>query len=192
MKNKYNFSFDNEWGTYWEFELNRFIEPYFNSQLEDKFISFTTLRSSDIFKDKKDWYKFDTLYSLYEKNNKTPLKQITFEIKADKYRMTGNICIEKKYKNKLSGVFHTEANYFIYYLPRYEKDNLYIFKPNDLVNFLNNEVYNNYLKESGDGGNTLCYIINKKQFDIWVTEKNLGKIETFNTEIPEKFNIQKF
>lgn len=185
-----NFINDNEWGSYWEFELNRFIEPYFNSKMNDKFISFTTLRSSDIYKNKKDWWRFDTLYNIYEYNNSEPVRQIKFEIKTDKYDCTGNICIEKKCSNKLSGVFHTEADYFIYYMPRYKKNNLYLFKPKELSIFL--EKYNHTLKYLGDGGRSLSYIITKDIFDQDIIDNNIGKILTFDSPIPSHFNIDKF
>ena len=187
-----NFIKDEEWGSYFEFELNRFIEPYFNLYLNKsgKFISFTTLRSSDIYKKKSDWWRFDTLYNIYDNENSSPIKQVKFEIKTDKFEMTGNVCIERKCSKKLSGVFHTEADYFIYYMPRYTENNLYLFKPSDLVKFL--EKYNDDLRYLGDGGRSYSYIIDKCLFDNDIIENKIGKIFTFNLPIPDRFGVEKF
>lgn len=191
-KSTTQFNKDLKWGEYWEFELNRFIEPLFKEQYKKKnlIFSFSTLRSSNIFPDKKDWYKYDTLYHVYEQNNNDPIRQITFEIKADKYDNTGNICIERKCSRKDSGVFHTEADYFIYFMPRYVTNNLYIFKPKELTIFL--EKYNHDLRYVGDGNRSYSYIINKHEFDQDIRENKIGKIYTYESHIPDYFNIDKF
>jgi hypothetical protein len=189
---KSNFKKDLVWGEYFEGALNLWIEPHFNHQLylKKKTLAWSTLRSSDIYPKKKDWYKFDTLYHLYELDNPEPIKQITFEIKADKYDNTGNVCIEKKCSNKMSGVFHTEADYFIYYMPRYTHNNLYLFKPAELCRYLSK--YNNLLRNLGDGDRSLSYIIDKTQFDKDILDDKIGKIYTYNAPIPEEFGVSKF
>ena len=194
MKKTSTFTTDEKWGSYWEFELNKFIEPYFNLYLnkQGKFISFTTLRSSDIYPNKKsEWWRYDTLYNLYNQENSSPEKQIKFEIKADKFDNTGNICIEKKCSKKFSGVFHTEADYFIYYMPRYTEDNLYLFKPKELSVYLD-MTFNHYLRYVGDGGRSYSYIINKSEFDQKIIDNKIGKIFTFNLPIPPEFGVDKF
>lgn len=187
-----NFIKDEEWGNYWEGELNRWIEPHFNHQLYLKklTLAWSSLRSSDIYPKKKDWWKFDTLYHLYKENEPKPIKQVKFEIKADKFDNTGNICIEKMCSNKISGVFHTEADYFIYYMPRYSENNLYLFKPEDLSKYL--VKYDDMLRDIGDGKRSTSYIINKELFDADIRNNKIGRIYTFNVPIPAKFGIEKF
>lgn len=191
-RKKNNFNEDEKWGSYWEGALNDFIEPFFNEQLnkKNKIISWTSLRSSDIYPNKRDWYKFDTLYHIYNYNDPNPIQNVKFEIKTEKFRNTGNICIEKTFKRKPSGIFHTEADYFIYYLPRYNNNNLYLLKPNLVTPLL--EKFNNKLRSIGDNSSSSCYIIDKEEFDSWVIENKVGKVLTWNTTIPEIFNIEKF
>jgi hypothetical protein len=64
------------------------------------------------------------------------LKEITFEIKQISM-MKLVIYFEKSCSKKVSGVFATEANYFIYILPRYKENNFYIVKPEKLIELLN-------------------------------------------------------
>jgi hypothetical protein len=192
MKKVSNFTEDNEWGTYFEIEINKFIEPYFNSKLEGKFIKWSTLKVSDIYKNKKDWWKWDIHYNMYEvENSIMPLKSLYFELKTDRYDLTGNVCIEKKCSNKLSGVFHTEADYFIYYMPRYTENNLYLFKPSELTKYLE-EKWNMSLRYLGDGGRSLSYIFSKSDFDNDIKELGIGKLLTWKCDIPERFNVTKF
>jgi len=193
MKNTKTFDFDLDWGNFWEADTALFIEPLFNKELNKngQFISWTTLRSSDIYPNKKDWWRFDTLYNIYSLDNPNPQKKVRFEIKADKYDNTGNICIEKMCGKKLSGVFHTESEYFIYYMPRYNKDNLYICKPEKMTKFLQDN-FEACLKMVGDGSRSMSYIINKNSFDELFLEQKIGKIFTWIREIPERFNINKF
>jgi hypothetical protein len=192
MKKVSNFINDNEWGTYFENEMHNFIEPYFNRTLlnKGKRIAWSTISISDLFP-KKDWWKWDIKYNIYEMENIVPIKQVLFEVKADKYDMTGNICIEKKCSNKLSGVFHTEADYFIYYMPRYSENNLYLFKPSELTKYLE-EKWNNSLRYLGDGGRSLSYIFSKSDFDNDIRELGIGKLLTWQCDIPERFNVTKF
>jgi len=49
---------------------------------------------------------------------------------------TGNLAIEIRYRGKPSGVSHTEAEYFIYYLRNLEEDNLWIIKVDELKSLL--------------------------------------------------------
>lgn len=189
-KNK--FQEDNKWGTYFEWELNKFIEPYFNSHLNKKgqILSFTSLTSKEIYPKKNDWWRFDTLYNIYELDNPVPIKNVKFEIKTDRYDNTGNVCIEYKCSKKLSGVFHTEADYFIYYMPRYKDNNLYLFKPKDLVKYLSK--WDSHLKYLGDGGRSYSYVFPKSEFDNDIRELKIGKLLTFECIIPEEFNVEKF
>ncbi len=187
-----NFIKDEEWGSYWEWELNRWIEPYFNHQLyiKNQILSFSSLRSSDIYPKKKDWWRFDTLYHVYDLDNPNPIKQVKFEIKTDKYDNTGNVCIEKKCSNKLSGVFHTESDFFIYYMPRHLEHNLYLIKPKEFSKLM--EKFNDKLRNIGDGKRAESYIIDKNEFDEFIKETKCGKIFTVNLPIPERFGVVKF
>jgi hypothetical protein len=188
-----NFIKDLDWGQYWEGQMSFFIEPYFNMNLKqkNKFISWTSLRSNDIYKSKKDWWRFDVLYNIYEMENIIPQSQVKFEVKVDKYDNTGNICIEKKCSGKLSGTFHTESEYFIYYMPRITDNNLYLCKPETLKQFLLDN-YENKLRSVGDGGRSESYIINKEEFDNKYLEQKIGKLLSWNQTIPERFNVKKF
>lgn len=122
----------------------------------------------------------------------TPIKYITFEIKADKYSDTGNLAFERKDKNKDSGVFVTKADYFIYFLPRFNTENIYMIKSDSLRILLLQDKWKNYFNYGGDLGKTLNLIIPKSSFNEDFKAAG-GKLETFtNYTIPEQYNITKF
>lgn len=99
--------------------------------------------------------KFDLLMEF----NRSP---VTFEIKTDSYRDTGNMAIEIESRGKSSGVSVTEADYFIT-LFKFNNE-LWHIRTEDLKKMISEN--NFFLKEgAGDkGSNTKFYLINKSKF----------------------------
>lgn len=102
------------------------------------------------------------------KNNKFDLlmefnrKPITFEIKTDSYRDTGNMAIEIESRGKSSGISVTESDYFIT-LFKFNNE-IWSIKTEELRKLiLENDLY---LKENGGdkGSNTKFYLIKKSKF----------------------------
>ena len=122
----------------------------------------------------------------------TPIRYITFEIKADKYKDTGNLAFERKDNNKDSGVFVTKADYFIYFLPRFKSENIYMIKSETLKVLLLEDKWKNFFNYGGDLGKTLNLIIPKTSFNEDFKAIG-GKLESFTTYIiPEQYNITEF
>ncbi|WP_333809132.1 hypothetical protein [Flavobacterium sp.] len=190
-KNTKQFNYDSEWGTYWEFETIPFIENYFNKVLEPKGkkLIFLNENMSRKVSELKEW---DMKYAIIDTFTNQILKTITFEIKADKYDKTGNLIFEKTCSKKLSGVFATKADYFVYYLPRYTNDNFYLVKPKDLINLINEKFSSCINYGGGDGGRVVSYLVSKNTFDEEYTSNKSCKLLTCNLEIPSKFGVNKF
>lgn len=184
---KSNFKSDLEWGKYWEYATIKPIcsifQPYCESK--DYFFTFLTTNESKKVNVMKEW---DTLYIVAKKSNRLEtIKRLKFEIKADKYD-SNNVYIEKKCNKKLSGVFATKSDYFVYVLPKYNKENVIIIKPSELIKILE-EKYNHCLSYGGDGGRAYGYVINKNEFVNEV--KKVGKVIDWECTIPEKFEVEK-
>lgn len=196
MKQNFNrtkqFNSDLEWGNFGEQTLIPFIEKYFNRG--DKFISYW-YNSSDITKNKKVLKEWDLRFGTYDKNyfnGKDFTGKIEFEIKTDKYPInTGNLIFEKSCGRKQSGVFATKANYFLYFLPLFKQNNIYLIKSEALRVLL--KKYDWCITSGGDyGSNTMMYKIPREDFDKEFIEAG-GRIETFNDyTIPEWFNVKEF
>ena len=190
-KNTKQFDNDSEWGTYWEFETIPFIENYFNKVLnpKGKKLMFLNENMSRKVSELKEW---DMKYAIIDTFTNQIIKTITFEIKTDKFEESGNLFFEKSCRNKVSGVFATKADYFIYYLPRYSENNFYIMKPKDLINLINQKFPSCLNYGGGDGGRVVSYLITKSTFDSEYTSVKSCKLLTCNIEIPSKFGMNKF
>lgn len=138
----------------------------------------------------KEWDLRFGVYNYTDRINFTD--KVEFEIKTDMYDInTGNLIFEKSSNNKKSGVFATKAKYFLYFLPLFKEDNIYIIKSENLRNLLIPH-YNNYLVQGGDiGSNTFMYKINRNDFNEQFI-KSGGKILTYNNySIPSRFEGKK-
>tara|TARA_B100000900_G_C20548504_1_gene703697 strand:- start:380 stop:871 length:492 start_codon:yes stop_codon:yes gene_type:complete len=103
-------------------------------------------------------YKYDLLMSFGDRD-------ISFEIKTDVYvdknNDTGNLVVEYECRNKPSGISVTQADYYVYYMPKLNEvwnihmDNLkYLIKNNNF-----------YSATGGDeGSNTKMYLIRREYF----------------------------
>jgi hypothetical protein len=187
--NTQKFSKDLEYGTHFEWESIKYIEDFFNKFLikQNKSLKFLNENFSSSVKELKKW---DMKYIVVDNFTNQRLKEITFEIKTDKYDETGNLFFEKSCSKKVSGVFATEANYFIYILPRYKENNFYIVKPEKLIELLNEKFPSCISYGGGDGGRVASFLINKNTFDEEFD--GVGKLLSWDVQIPAKFGVSSF
>jgi len=187
------FTQDEKFGKYFEFELIPFIENFFNNKLPNSKISYwyDSNYESEKMKSKSILKDYDLKFGVYDRGTIFAKKEISFEIKTDKFMNTGNLAFEKKYKNKPSGAFGSKADYFIYFFPRRIKENLYIIKRDKLVELLNDTKWNEYLRYGGDNNSALMYIIPSSEFEADFVKFG-GKLETYEVEIPAEFGLDKF
>jgi hypothetical protein len=94
-------------------------------------------------------------------------KQITFEIKTDRYehfknRKTGNIFVETRCNNKQSGVWGTIADVYVFYFPDFGE--IYMIKTDDLRALLSNPSICDRKTLSGDRGAVSGYTINRYKY----------------------------
>ena len=107
--------------------------------------------------DNKD-NKYDLLMS-YKGN------QLKYEIKTDvllsKKRDTGNLVVEFESRSKPSGINVTQADYYVYYIPKLKE--IWNIKMDNLKLLIEN---NNFREVSGGdvGSNTKMYLINREKF----------------------------
>lgn len=138
---KYNFQEDIETGEQGESFIKNFL-------ISKGFI---------FISDNKD-NKYDLLMS-YKGN------QLKYEIKTDvllsEKRDTGNLVVEFESRNKPSGISVTQANYYVYYIPKLKE--IWNIKIDNLKLLIEN---NNFKKVSGGdvGSNTKMYLINREKF----------------------------
>lgn len=189
--NSQKFKDDLSYGSHFEYATIPFIEEFFNKHFnpQGKRLEFLQTNMSTEIKKLKEW---DTKYIVTDSLTRKRLEDnpLTFEIKADKYDMTGNLFFEKTCKGQPSGVFVTAADYFVYILPRYQSQNFYIVKPEKLRQLLTTVFASCISKGNGDGGKVTSYLVNKFTFDEEFIK--IGKILDVNIEIPDKFNLTKF
>lgn len=203
MKTKYNtnrtdqFNGDLNWGKWGESTMWPWIENFFTrgdkklSYWYDSDYEVSSLNLKGLEK-KKMLKSYDLKFGLYYGNKIFCEKEIKFEIKTDKYANTGNLAFEYKDNGVESGVFTTTAEYFIYFMPRFETDNIYIIKSEKLKNLLSEEKWNIYFHYGGDIGKTLNFIIPKNEFDSHFIASG-GKIETItDVSIPSEFGLSRF
>jgi hypothetical protein len=102
--------------------------------------------------------KYDLLMSYKNKN-------YTYEIKTDVFlspkKDTGNIAIEFSSRGKFSGIKVTQADFFVYYIPKLGE--IWNIKTSDLLNLIEKENFK--VTTGGDiGSNTKMYLIKRKDY----------------------------
>jgi hypothetical protein len=186
---------DLEFGKWGEEVMIGWIEEYFSNG--DKHVSYWwdsdyQYASLSGFKRIKMLKLWDLRFGVYKNGDISPLGSIKFEVKTDKYANTGNLCYEIKDNGKFSGVMTSEADYFIYYMPRFKSENLYIIKTYKLKELLLDEKFKTHYNFSGgDVKKTMSIVIPKESF-IEDFKAAGGRVETYNVQIPEKFELEKF
>ena len=101
-------------------------------------------------------------YDLLMSYNNSP---ITYEIKTDillsKERDTGNMVVEFESREKPSGISVTQADYYVYYIPKLGE--IWNIKINVLKNLIEKENFK--VVSGGDiGSNTKMYLIPRKKY----------------------------
>jgi len=183
------FQNDHKFGKYAEETMKEWISDFFMenkkpiSYLYDSDKEFAHLEEEERKERLKDYdLKFQT----------EAKKEVLFEVKTDKYPDSGNLAFEYKHNKKESGVFRTKADYFIYFMPRFFTENVYIIKSEKMVKLLKNEKWKNYFNYGGDLGTTINFIVPKSEFNEDFIAAG-GRIETMkNIAIPKEFNLTRF
>lgn len=185
MSKKATFNNDLEWGNHFEISSITLIERLFTKVLkkENKKLLYCGSNNSTSLTELK---KYDTIYGVYDEKG-ARLKTLTFEIKTDKYP-SNNAFIERTCSKKLSGVFKTEADYFIYIMPLHQENNFFIIKPEHLIEMLNKGQY--HLTSGGDGNRVTGYLVDRNEF-VADFKNAGGLVKTYNLTIPDKFNACK-
>jgi len=198
VMNTQQFIQDEKFGKWGEMTLIPFIEKYFKEKLKTQHLSYKwdsgyEASKTKSLREKRSILKsFDLMFGLYENGSIMPKKSVTFEVKTDKFRNTGNIVIEKKYKKHPSGIFGSSADYFVYFFPRRLKDQVYIIRRQRLVEMFNDTKWNEYLTYGGDGNSALMYVIPSHIFDEEFIKFNGRLLQFDNYIIPEEFGLDKF
>lgn len=184
------FQSDLKWGKYAEATMKEWVSDFFLenkkpiSYLYDSDEEFAHLEEEERKERLKD---YDLKFRL-DGNN----KELTFEVKSDRYPDTGNLAFEYKHNGKESGIFRTKADYFIYFMPRFLTENIYIIKSEKMVELLSQTKWKNYFNYGGDLGTTVNYIVPKDEFNEEFISFG-GRIETMkNVAIPAHFNLTRF
>ena len=184
------FKKDNDWGIWGEGVMINFIEELFKT--DDKFVSYW-LSSSDLTNKPSQMKKWDLRFGCYTNQDRINYyDRFEVEVKTDGYGIdTGNLVFEKSCGGRKSGVFATEAKYFVYFLPLFSSDNIYIIKSEKLVSLLSE--FNTHIVSGGDkGSNTMMYKVSRNDFNDRFKEFG-GKILTYSKySIPVQFEKVKF
>lgn len=194
---KKQFTLDEQFGHWCEEQLIDFVEKFFSTDKRKVSFWYDSKTEYNYLINRTHEYrealkKYDLKFGVYEDGNKFPKKGFKIEIKGDKYKNTGNVFFELECSKKASGIMATEAEYFIYWLPRFNERNLYIISCNKLKELLKQERWNSFLNySSGDDGRVKALVIPKDEFNEVFLSIG-GKIETFVKEIPERFDLIKF
>ena len=130
---------------------------------------------------------YDLKFDLLNKVTKT----ITFEIKTDKKGKTNNVFFEKSCRGIPSGITSSKSDYFIYFLPRRLKNNLYFIKTENLKHILTTTFKHCINYDGGDGGRVISYLIYTDDFNEEFVRYG-GEIITLDVDIPSEFNLTKF
>ena len=195
MKNrKEQFNKDLNWGKWGERTMWPYLEMLYsinNRKLSYWYDSDYDARNLKGKEYKNKLKEYDLKFGYYLGDRIYCEKEVTFEVKTDKYDYTGNLAFEIKDKGIDSGVMGTSADYFIYFLPRFQKNNIYIIKTEVMRELLSRDKFKMYYNYGGDLGKTLNIIVPINEFDD--DFKNVGgKILTFTSyTIPEDFNVSK-
>ncbi|MEW5675492.1 hypothetical protein ABGT15_04200 [Flavobacterium enshiense] len=188
-KNTNKFDSDLKWGQFIEWETIPFIEKTFNEVLIKRGEKMRFIQEN-ISTKKNELKKWDLKFGIYKDGSPFLEREIYFEIKGDKFDETGNLFFEKSCSKKDSGVFATEANFFVYFLPRYKSKNFYLVKPKDLIELLTTKYASCLSYDGGDGGRVLSYLVTKSDFDEDFVK--VGKLLDCSITIPDYFGLEKF
>ena len=111
---------------------------------------------------------------IYKKNG----QKTTYEVKSDRLmKNTGNICIEYKYKNNLSGISTTTAKYWAIFEIKDNFDTLYKIPTKIIREFIRDKRYTRDCK-GGDFKASDLYLFDKTLFEnfiIFQKKKNKNK-----------------
>jgi hypothetical protein len=118
-------------------------------------------------------------------------KSITFEVKTDKKENTGNVFFEKSCNGVASGVMSSKSDFFIYFLPRRLKNNLYYIDTKRLRHILTTIFGHCINYGGGDGGRVVGYLIDTNDFNEQFVKYG-GEILTLDVDIPTEFNLTRF
>lgn len=124
---------------------------------EDFVRDFMINKGYDFVSDNKD-NKYDLLMSFEE-------KEIKYEVKTDvllsPQNDTGNIVVEFESRGKPSGISVSEAEYYVYYMPKLNE--IWNIKMDDLKNLIKS---NNFKEVVGgdEGSDTKMYLINRRRY----------------------------
>lgn len=189
------FGSDLNWGQWGERTMWPWLEKFFSNgdrQLSywyDSEYEFRALKGMD---KKRRMKEYDLKFGLYYGKKIFCEKEVKFEIKTDKYADTGNLVFEIKDKDRESGVFATTADYFVYFMPRFMKRNIYIIKCDKLKALLSEERWKQYYNYGGDLNKTLNIVVPKIEFEDFFVACG-GRIETMlDYSIPEEFGLGMF
>lgn len=173
-------------GDYYESEAKSYIPELFNPVLFDKgkYMKFICLNDSDDVGTLKGW---DLKFGIYNFEGQL-LQTKTFEIKTDKSK-TANVFFERSCRGVPSGVFVSQADYFFYWLPLFNYDNVFICKPNDLINLIKEEKYH-IKKNVGEGGRITGHLRDKESF-IEEFKEYGGKVYSYDSYVPDYFQLEK-
>jgi len=110
-------------------------------------------------------------------------QKLMVEVKTDKYeKRTNNLFIELKSRGKKSGILTTTSNWFIYFFIRknlFPKNNVFIFKTEDLREIVKKETINNMnLTYGGDNNTSLGCLLSINKLQEEYSEKFI--VETYN------------
>lgn len=87
-----------------------------------------------------------------------------YEVKADRWtHKTGNICIEFRCNNKLSGISTTKSDYYAYFIVKGDKYDLIVCKTEDIRQLIRDKEYSR-IHRGGDNKNSEFYLFNKNIF----------------------------
>lgn len=184
------FKKDLKWGKFGEGVIINFIEEHFKNK--ESFVSYW-YSSDDIYKSKSKLKLWDLRFGCYKYKDRINFyDKFEVEIKTDGYeKNTGNLIFEKSSNKKKSGVFDTQAKYFIYFLPLFKENNIYVIKSERLKELL--KTFNEHIVEGGDyGSKTFMYKIPTQEFQDEF-KKYSGRIYSWNKyDIPETFKKVQF
>lgn len=165
---------------------DRTVSYWYNSEYEFK--TKGNLKGNTLI---KKLGEYDLKFGVYKKGDITADKSIRFEIKTDKFSEDrGNIIIKHRANGWLSGPFSTQAEYFIFFQPLFNKNNVYIIKSKRFVELLNQEKFKDYSQKMPMSPHIECFVIPKQQIDDDFILYG-GRIETHIVEVPAKYNTNK-
>ena len=176
-----NFDFDKDldYGQWGESVMIDYIEDMLTT--DNRLCIFTGSSSGSKLKD------YDLSFDLLNDVTKT----VTYEVKTDAEGNTGNLFFERKCSGKWSGYMSSKSDYFVYFLPRRLKNNLYIIKTDVLRHILETTFLNCIYYGAGQGGRVVGLLIRTEDFDKEFVNYG-GMLKSVNVDIPSRYNLSRF